>query len=186
MEMNINKCFTTRAVAFEGWSDTIAATVPLVRLTKEPLFASFSPFNPRERNPEGFVPEHIIRMKAGSNMVHEKILKLRLEGRWSARKQVSQETRFVARRKKVVSSIDTMNFWVEKDEDFILLKLAGLFANSQYESVERDIHRERKKVHRHLNFTVTERRRLLTLLRASIKKGGSSLAVDHALFAKID
>lgn len=184
IQIDFTALFTHREIHFEDSFNTRnrmhrateqRATVPLIRVQHHPLFKTFVPVGRYWYSPHEYNADHIISLKENIPvLVHENLLRMSLTGRWSARKRSNGQ----------------LTIWVENDEDFVLLKLAGLFTNAQYIRVERDGDRERAKSRRDLNFTVLERRRLIKLLNRAIKDGAklrsyTNRALDQKLLNKI-
>lgn len=180
-KIDFTKLFTQRKIHFEAFRDEdnrlwrameLKTTMPLVRMADQPIFKTFVPLRKFKHRPL-YTADHYIRMDAQPISIWRSLLGTELTGRWSLRKES-----------------DTITIWVENDDDFILLKAAGLFVNAQTERVERDRDREKLKTYRNLTFSISERRRLLQLLNRAVKDGEklraySNRKTDKSLLDKI-
>ncbi len=160
--IDFTSLFTNREMYFEPRTQrgdslehgNIRVSVPLKRFEDRSLFKTFIPQRPARWRPVEFSADHI----AGFNptrpvMVNRSILDTSLTGFWTVEKTSS------------------FRIYLENDDDAMLFDLAGVFTGLSYRNIERDADREARLIHRGIYLTVSERRRIISLLRSAQRQG---------------
>lgn len=137
--------------------------VPKRAVESEEFFSKFVPYI----NSRPFKEQYEARVKCDKIIVNDNFLKTHTRGRWTVNQYSAPTTIF--------------NF--EFIEDAMLVKMAGLFPESQDTHVTKTDH-EKRLTYRSLQFSVTERRRLLQLLRNT--SDDRNAALDAKLFRKMN
>ena len=189
-EIDLHSVLTRRKIDFDDGAQW--ATVPHKKLCERALFQKFSPVKDEHAHDLPF--DFRIELRDGVVMVSDTLLALRLQGQWSV--AIARNTQWVYhshyRKRGYTKTLDpSMTVFVELEEDYLLLKLAGLFRTEKKTIVtsakERAKKIERVKSWRYIDFNIGERRRLLVLLKKALSQGDySARKVDEALLAKID
>lgn len=162
-------------MSYHGKMQTISGylLVPKRKFEGKTVFENFEFCTKREAD---FDTDFVASRVPNPISVHENFLNTKFAGRWTAKITRYQHD---ADHRYIVGGLKQLTFYFEKSEDALSAKMAGLFTGANKEQRITPYDREKTLVYRTLQFSITERRRLLRLLRDSDHK------VDQQLLKKI-